>query len=926
MTPRKFSLAFFAFLTLHFTSTAQVLITNGLVAYYPFNGNAIDASGNGDNGTLVGAAQYGPGISGQGLVLNGSGAGVALGAPANLQLQNFSIASWIKRSSSSVASYGSGGVATIVGCSPGGYYFYMDNGGRLGFSQLGNYGALGGPAITDTNWHHVVFSMVAGSAVFYLDGVAGSAQTYNVTYTFGGNIGIGYRPDNSDNSFYGTEDEVHIYNRALTPAEVKQLYTFSNNTDPLITLQPASLTVNLGGSATFNVGATGLAQLNFQWQKDGVNLVNATNATLTLTNVQPILIGNYSAVVSDTNGNVYSAPASLTISNVYSGVWQGLMAYYPFSGNANDAGVNGDSGVSVGGATYGPGIAGQGILLNGSGSGVALGDPANLQLQTFSIAAWLKRTSSSVVSYGSGGVATIVGCSPGGYYLLMDSSGKLGFAQLGNSGVAQGSTISDTNWHLVVLTMNSGSAEFYVDGVGMSPQAYNVTFSFGGSIGIGYRPDNADNSFNGTLDEVRIYNRALLSNDVSQLYGAYTVFFTQDITNTSVINGQNANFSVKVTSSSPVTYQWYSSAPSATGPAGAYAQLVGNFVYPVVVTNGGFGYGAPPSISFIGGGGAGAGAFATVSNGAVTAITVTNTGSGYTAAPMVVIGPGNGFIYGATNSSLTISNANDGAVGNYRAVISYSGGSISSSVAALTVLDPPAITNQPMDVVANAYGTASFNVGASGTAPLSYQWLSGGSILPGATGKTLTFPSVTPTELGPYAVMVTNNYGSVTSSVANLYMLPYLKTPFTGVQTDWGQTNILSVSAWGSGDLAYQWYFNGVAIPGATSSNLVLSSIQFTNAGLYSVVVSSPYGSVTNTPEQVVVNPASVSIGLFAGVIIRGTVGYNYSIQATTNLNDVNSWVTLTNIILATPVQVWNDDSVDVHTSPQNFYRVLPGQ
>jgi hypothetical protein len=126
--------------------------------------------------------------------------------------------------------------------------------------------------------------------------------------------------------------------------------------------------------------------------------------------------------------------------------------------------------------------------------------------------------------------------------------------------------------------------------------------------------------------------------------------------------------------------------------------------------------------------------------------------------------------------------------------------------------------------------------------------------------------------------------------------------------------------------LAYQWYFNGVAIPGATSSNLVLSSIQFTNAGLYSVVVSSPYGSVTNTPEQVVVNPASVSIGLFAGVIIRGTVGYNYSIQATTNLNDVNSWVTLTNIILATPVQVWNDDSVDVHTSPQNFYRVLPGQ
>jgi hypothetical protein len=206
-------------------------------------------------------------------------------------------------------------------------------------------------------------------------------------------------------------------------------------------------------------------------------------------------------------------------------------------------------------------------------------------------------------------------------------------------------------------------------------------------------------------------------------------------------------------------------------------------------------------------------------------------------------------------------------------------------------------------------------VGASGTAPLSYQWLINGSTLSGANGSTLAFPSVTPPDLGPYSVVVTNNYGSVTSSVANLYLAPYLKTPFTGLDTYWGQTNTLSVGAWGSGDLAYQWYFNGAAIPDATSSNLVLSSIQFTNAGSYSVVVSSPYGSVTNTSEAVVVNPANTSVEFCANVVIQGTVGYTY-----------NSWLVQTNLTLTQPIEFWDDTSVDVHSNPQKFYRVLPGQ
>ena len=66
---------------------------------------------------------------------------------------------------------------------------------------------------------------------------------------------------------------------------------------------------------------------------------------------------------------------------------------------------------------------------------------------------------------------------------------------------------------------------------------------------------------------------------------------------------------------------------------------------------------------------------------------------------------------------------------------------------------------------------------------------------------------------------------------------------------------------------------NGSAIANATNSTLSLTSIQFADGGLYSVVVSSPLGSVTNTPEQVVVNPAGVSLGMFPGVYVSGVVG-----------------------------------------------------
>jgi hypothetical protein len=94
------------------------------------------------------------------------------------------------------------------------------------------------------------------------------------------------------------------------------------------------------------------------------------------------------------------------------------------------------------------------------------------------------------------------------------------------------------------------------------------------------------------------------------------------------------------------------------------------------------------------------------------------------------------------------------------------------------------------------------------------------------------------------------------------------------------------------------------------------------------VAVRSPFGSVTNTPEQVVVNPAGVSLGIFPGVTISGVVGYSYIIQTTRDLSHTNSWVTLTNLTLTQPIQLWLDTNTDASlpANPLRYYQVLPGQ
>jgi hypothetical protein len=85
---------------------------------------------------------------------------------------------------------------------------------------------------------------------------------------------------------------------------------------------------------------------------------------------------------------------------------------------------------------------------------------------------------------------------------------------------------------------------------------------------------------------------------------------------------------------------------------------------------------------------------------------------------------------------------------------------------------PPTISAQPQDQTVGAGASATFSVTASGSAPLSYQWMENGMSITGATSVSYTTPPTTLADNNSqFAVVVSNNSGSITSSTATLHVL-----------------------------------------------------------------------------------------------------------------------------------------------------------
>jgi hypothetical protein len=455
-----------------------------------------------------------------------------------------------------------------------------------------------------------------------------------------------------------------------------------------------------------------------------------------------------------------------------------------------------------------------------------------------------------------------------------------------------------------------------------------------------------------------------------------------------------------------------------------------------------------------------------------------------------------GNISGATTNVLNITAATIGNGGNYDLVVTNAYGSVTSSVAVLTIALPPAITASLTNQTVECGGGATFTVNASGTSPLNYQWSLNNAAITGATNASFSLSGVHPPGY-TIGVTITNLYGSVGSNVlltvrdttppvitlnggnpiyveldgafsdpgatandacagsvsvsasgtvninvigtntiiytasdgngngstatrtvivrdttpptilrsfSNLVLaadtncsakmpdvtktnyifaadlsgaLAISQTPTNNFILSLGTNTVVITVADASGNaafstntilvqdetppqiliqpqsrtnlvgtpanfsaaatactqLAYQWFFNSVALAGQTNGALAIPSASTTNAGNYSVVASASGGSTTSLVATLTVNliPPGISPNLTVGpdgsftLNLIGSPGYAYILQTTTNLNSSSGWLPIVTNTLGTN-GLWQFKDTQATNFPRRFYRLKLGQ
>lgn len=702
--------------------------------------------------------------------------------------------------------------------------------------------------------------------------------------------------------------------------------------------QPVTVTVALGAPATLSVRAIGADPIVYQWRKEGVDLPGATGASYALPAAGKVDIGSYSVVLTDRNGTLTSDAASIFMIGVPSGAWEGLLAYYPGDGDAKDAGpfkIHGTQRNGAGFAVDRFGVAGMAFDFHGVNQAVVLPDSPILR-QARSISLWFKGDVNSGLSNGqlvsrgdSRGTTdpVLIG------YRNSDGGLVAGAKISGDKTVA--STATPAAWHHVVFVVDDAEREarLYVDGakVGSLPNYPSIDVGLDSGMDPGWAFGNHagalqtvfNNQFNGQIEDVKLYNRALGESDLRAING----IVTKQPVSLRVVEGASATFTVESSGLPPVTYQWRKNGvniPGATTAAfmiaatdisdmGGFDVVVGcatgavtsNTATLTVVSQGAT---TPLSIYSVVSGDytwaqaradalARGGHLATFSGDDEWAVMRSQLGTdvnkplwigGYQVAGSAEPSGGwrwvtdepftyNRWAVGEPNNS-----PHGGGVGEEFLFINAPGQTSSQKdwndldnashglvkgyvleVDALTILTHP--QSQALD---NGL-PVELKVVAAGLAPLTYQWRKNGTDVLGATGDSLRISVVTSQDEGNYDVVVRSATGSVTSNVARLSVNVPVVITRQPVSLTVNPSSLakFEVEVTGSDPLYYQWVKDGLEIPNATAASYSIPSAQAANAGEYRVIVTNVCGSVVsdvavlalNTPVTITSQPVKVS-------------------------------------------------------------------
>jgi uncharacterized protein (TIGR02145 family) len=488
---RKHLLFIFCIISLGLTAQVPSYVpTNGLVGWWPFNGNANDESGNVNNGTVNGATLTTDrfGLANKAYSFDGVNDFIQTGVISELNSSTNSISIWLKASD-----YSDHHQIEYAGTSFGtlGRAFAF-NLARLANVPTTNCIDANIPGLknlngelTQNSWCHLVFISEGTIGKFYLNGsylgqtAIGSPICQNaLTLVLGrGTNGSGPRWYN------GQLDDIAIYNRALTQQEITNLY--SGSTPPTITTSAAPTLINCGGSTTLTASSTSAAQ--------------------------PCL----------------KADLPATLQN-------GLVGYWPFCGNANDISDNANHGT-----IYGATLTSDRFGIANSAYEYSQGNWFERSLDmnpAFTVSLWanilnFQNTYQCLFQHKSI-------CSGGGGNNLGTQNTKLRFYNYSCGVCCQGTFLNHDN----ITTLNTNSWNHYVvssDGISkiriyLNNVQIDSIVGQEATVDYGIQPFLLAKYIDGTdlyysnikIDDVGYWNRTLSKNEIQQLYSLNNVNYS----------------------------------------------------------------------------------------------------------------------------------------------------------------------------------------------------------------------------------------------------------------------------------------------------------------------------------------------------------------------------------------------------------------
>lgn len=418
-----------------------------------------------------------------------------------------------------------------VYCSVGGGSYFQDytmnsSGGPYASANLGSYSWFKLQRVGDT------FTTFVSN-----DGSTWTAVNTNTLTGIGSVLYAGVFTyaawSQNPNVFWASFDNISMVGNLLSP--------------PSVAVSPDTQGAYAGQSATFTAQANGNPPFTYQWQYNNVNLSGATNATLTLTNLQPGQSGYYRVLLGASNGNA-TATGVLTVGTLPAG--QGVAAATVLSNSPfaywrlnEQSGATAYESLGSYNGTY------NAVTLGGAGP-----RPADWPgFETTNAAAQFDGTN-SYVGIGSLGLAGPLTLSawikpvdvsrqqgilsePGSYFLKINGGSLL--LRVGGSDYSMPADLTPNVWQQVAVTLTpntTGGIQFYKNGEFIGATNAPALTAGTSSFWIG-KNQYAAQFFAGSIDEVVAFNRALTATEIQNQYLAAANVPPSFVTLTAPTNG-----------------------------------------------------------------------------------------------------------------------------------------------------------------------------------------------------------------------------------------------------------------------------------------------------------------------------------------------------------------------------------------------------